>query len=398
VYLILGGVAAGRDSPTVAPSGFALVWSDELLAYNLGPAHPFQQRYRRLGVELHAARSGRASDRPTMGSRLGPAPRAELSRFHEERYLERVLRVGEAVRPSFLDGGDTPGFPGCFDAAAMVVQGTLTALERLLDGRAGQAFAPGGGLHHAGRAAASGFCIFNDVAIAIARALDGPSPIRRVAYVDVDAHHGDGVMYGFYEDGRVLDLDFHQDGRTLFPGTGALEETGRGDGAGLKLNVPMPPGTGDPVFLSLFRRLVPPLLEEFRPELVVLQHGLDGHRGDPLAALELTSISYRAVVEQLRDVCQARGIPLLVTGGGGYRPEHVSRGVALIAGLLDAPTLAPRPHEELPAAFREAFYRETGEIAPRKFEEDLVRFPSHPLPVWAEATLDALATSTGRKF
>ncbi|EQD44777.1 Histone deacetylase superfamily, partial [mine drainage metagenome] len=171
-----------------------------------------------------------------------------------------------------LDHGDTPAFPGCFEEAARIVEGTVRAVDFALAER-GRAFHPAGGLHHAHRDAASGFCIFNDVAVGVERAV---SAGHRVAYLDIDAHHGDGVMYGFYDSGRVLDIDVHQDGRTLFPGTGAVSEIGAGDGEGRKVNVPLPPGAGDETLVPLVARLVPTLLRDFRPDLIVVQHGADG--------------------------------------------------------------------------------------------------------------------------
>lgn len=379
------------------PSPFRLVWSDALLAYDFGPNHPFQQRYRRLAVELHAAGEGTAADAPAAGPPLAPASRAELERFHRSGYLDRVERAAGSDRPGFLDRGDTPAFSGCFDAAARVVGATLEGLRLLRSGEAVRVLQPGGGLHHAAPGAASGFCIFNDVGVALARALDGPDPVARVAYVDVDAHHGDGVMYGFYRDGRVLDLDFHQDGRTLFPGTGAVDETGRGDGAGLKVNVPMPPGAGDAAFVALFRRLARPLLNAHRPGLVVLQHGLDGHRDDPLAQLRLGPASYRTAVTELRAWATEHRVPLLVTGGGGYRPENVAEGLARAAALLGDPASEPPGGSPLPASWRRAFHASVGRAAPATWERDDATLTPE-LPTWAEATLDALASGLGRTF
>jgi acetoin utilization protein AcuC len=383
-------VPASRSRPA-----FRLLWSDEALAYDLGAYHPFQQRYRRLGVALYAALTERDGDRPEAGRRMPLAAREELLRFHRPSYLDRVARVARSEHPGFLDRGDTPGFPGCDAAAAGVVGGTLAALAELRVGGASRSFHPAGGLHHAARDGASGFCIYNDVAVAIARALDGPSPVDRVAYVDVDAHHGDGVMYGFYDDGRLLDLDFHQDGRTLFPGTGAVDETGKGDGAGTKVNVPMPPGAGDAEFVPLFRRIVPPLLETHRPGLVVLQHGLDGHRGDPLTALELTSVAYRAALESVLAWTDEHRVPLLVTGGGGYAPEHVARGLALAALLLDG---APEWPTTVPRGWASEFEAATEQPAPAGFEPSGAPAAFPPLPAWAEAVLEGLSERLGRKL
>ena len=191
--------------------------------------------------------------------------------------------------PIPLDAGDTPSFSGCFEAAARIAEGAACAVDFTLEHKA-PSFHPAGGLHHAHPDRASGFCIFNDVALAVGRAVAAG---HRVVYIDIDAHHGDGVMYGYYSSGRVLDIDFHQDGRTLFPGTGTTDETGLADGNGLKVNLPLPPGPGDEALGPLFQWIVPPLVRSFRPDLIVVQHGADGHVGDPLTALQYTSRVYR---------------------------------------------------------------------------------------------------------
>jgi acetoin utilization protein AcuC len=369
-----------------------LAWDDRFLEYSFGPGHPFSERSRWLAVRL-VEELQRLGPLPpgsvrTVGA-VEPAARPTLERFHRPEYLERVRRLSDSATGEPLDAGDTPSFAGCFEAAARLVGGTLAAIDRAQHG-SGVAFAPGGGLHHAHPERASGFCIFNDLAIGIATALQ-TGAARRVAYVDIDAHHGDGVMYGFYDDGRVLDIDFHQDGRTIFPGTGFPGETGRGDGAGRKVNVPLPPGTGDAGFTRLFRRLVPPLLEEFHPDLLVLQCGVDGHAGDRLGAtaLEYTPAAYRLAVTTVRECARAIGDrPLVVTGGGGYSAEHVARVLARVPVWLlgeDVPAGAP-----LPDAWRSRFERETGWPAP----EDWTVPPSPSR--WSERTESGLVRDLER--
>ena len=228
------------------------------------------------------------------------------------------------------------------------------------------AFHPAGGLHHAHPDRASGFCIFNDVAVVVARALQEG---LRVAYLDIDAHHGDGVMYGFYDSGRVLDIDFHQDGRTLFPGTGFPTESGRGDGAGAKVNVPFPPSAGDEALVPMFRRVVPPLVRSFRPGVIVVQHGVDGHVGDALAQLQYTARGYAEVDRIALSLAEeVSGGRLVVTGGGGYRAGAVSRVLARAATILagDEPPVAERP---LPAEWRDEFHRSLGAPAPKTWGE-----------------------------
>jgi acetoin utilization protein AcuC len=342
-----------------------IVWDPRFLDYDFGPAHPFTERSRGLAVEL--LRSVAPASSATWASEVAPLAREELERFHTREYLAMVERLGDRGRGEPLDAGDTPSFPGCHIAAARVAGGTVGAVRWALAGPARRAFQPGGGLHHAHPGRASGFCIYNDLALAIRYALDGPPHLSRVAYLDVDAHHGDGVMYGLYEDGRLLDIDFHQDGRTIFPGTGDATETGRADGAGLKVNVPLPPGVGDEAFLPLFRRIVPNLLRSFRPELFILQHGVDSHAGDALAGLQYTHRAYEEALHTVLEIAHELGDrPVVVTGGGGYTPENVTRTLAR-AGMLLLGRPMPSPTDPLPVSWREEYRTELEAEPPSDF-------------------------------
>lgn len=387
--------AAAADGPPSPSARATVVWDPAFRRYDFGADHPFSEASRDLGARL-LEQSFAPSDpvAPRWVRSVEPASASVLGRFHEERYLDRVRRVGESEERVYLDQGDTPGFLGCFEAAARLAAGAVRAAELAWDdGR--PAFHPAGGLHHARPDRASGFCIFNDLAVAIAPLLANR---RRVAYLDIDAHHGDGVMYGFYRSGRLLDIDFHQDGRTLFPGSGFPSEAGGGDGAGLKVNVPLPPGAGDAALLPLFRRLVPPLLDRFRPEMIVLQHGVDGHAGDPLAQLQYTPRAYaeidRSIVDYARERCGGR---LLVTGGGGYRAESVARVLAR-AGRILAGASVPAGDEELPAAWRGEFFEETGYAAPERWEEAETLLPSTWRDADEEALVEELEGRTGLRF
>jgi acetoin utilization protein AcuC len=347
-----------------------LVWDEKFRTYDFGPGHPFDERPRALAARLLQLTAIReAPDRFAAISQVGPAAREDLARFHTREFLDEVERLGRSSHPVALDSGDTPTFLGCYEASARIAAGALAALDSVAGDGPPRAFHPAGGLHHAHPDHASGFCILNDVAVAIAKAVADGGPFRRVAYIDIDAHHGDGVMYGFYESGRVLDIDFHQDGRTLFPGTGAIEETGKHDGAGLKVNVPLPPGAGDATFQPVFRRIVPTLLRSYRPELIVLQHGVDGHRGDRLTRLDYTRSSYAMALELTRrmadELCQGR---LVVTGGGGYTPATVSRVLAQ-AGFVLAGSAIPEADRKLPAEWQRLFEEELGEPAPSTWGE-----------------------------
>ena len=372
-----------------------VVWSDRFLDYDFGPYHPFTERSRGLAVRLLEASLLEAPAGRVGWTRSGKvADRATLETFHRPEYLEFVERASGLAKELLLDSGDTPSFPGCYEASARLVQGAVDALDDTLE-HLRPAFHPGGGLHHAHPNRASGFCIFNDVAIAVARAVQKG---HRVAYIDIDAHHGDGVMYGFYDSGRVLDIDFHQDGRTLFPGTGFVHEVGRGDGAGLKANLPFPPGAGDEALLPTFHRVVPALLGQFRPDVIILQHGVDGHYGDEIAHLQYSPRAYaevdRTVLALAHEFTHDR---LLVTGGGGYRAESVSRVLAR-AGLILAGVPEPPEKLELPSAWRKEFASTFGRDAPPTWGE---RWELDPSP-WTEADeknlVHQLETKLGEKL
>lgn len=377
-------------------SGVVVVWDDRFREYDFGPGHPFTEASRALAVRLlETLEPASASGSPRYLNRVPPADRLSLERFHRPAYLDRLATLEGSSRRELLDQGDTPSFPGCFGASRRLVGGTLVALEEITSGRTRRAFNPGGGLHHAHPDRASGFCILNDLAVTIAAALGGHQ-IDRVAYLDIDAHHGDGVMYGFFEDGRVLDIDFHQDGRTIFPGTGSAAEVGRGDGAGLKVNLPLPPGTGDAGLVALFERVAAPMLVDFRPQLMVLQCGVDGHAGDSLGATQLaySPAGYRHVVRRVTEIAAGLGeVPVLATGGGGYTAEHVARILASVAYWVAAREVPPHA---LPLAWREAFTREFGRPAPASWEA-----PADPEPwtaVEEERIVRPLSTALGRKF
>lgn len=372
-----------------------MVWDPRFRHYDLGPDHPFSERSRALAVDLLETTLAERAAPPVDWMRaVSPASREVLERFHDAAYLDFVERASGEETTVALDAGDTPSFPGCYEEAGRIVSGAERALDWVLH-HDRPAFHPAGGLHHAHPERASGFCIFNDVAVAIATAVAAG---RRVAYLDIDAHHGDGVMYGFYASGRVLDIDFHQDGRTLFPGTGFPRESGTGDGAGLKANLPLAPLSGDEALLPLFHRVVPPLLRSFRPEAIVLQHGVDGHLGDALAHLQYSPDAYAEIdastIELARELCQGR---LLVTGGGGYRPDAVARVLAR-AGLLLADAKPPAGTDPVPPAWRDRYRAEIGASPPRTWADPEEPSPSRWRPEHTVKLVAELESSLGVHF
>jgi acetoin utilization protein AcuC len=289
----------------------------------------------------------------------------ELRLFHNEDYLEFVKKMS-SLGSGFLDYGDTPAFKGCYEASALASGASLTAVELVMSGDVSHAMNISGGLHHAHPDRASGFCIFNDPAISIAY-LKKKYGVNKILYLDVDAHHGDGVMYGFYSDGAVLDIDFHEDGLHLFPGTGFTNEVGEADGKGLKLNIALPPFTDDALYLRLFREIVPHAVRKFRPEILLLQCGVDSHANDLLAHLQLTTKTYLEVTRVVHELAhEVAGGRLVIFGGGGYNPANVARTWTLVAATL---TQARLP-DQTPHAWRKLFETLVGEEAPVNMNSD----------------------------
>lgn len=376
-----------------------VLWEPAFLQYDFGADHPFTERSRWMAVRLLDAIGFFDHPEPTSPrweSNIVPATRDELGLFHSPKYLDTVERVSRSLSSHPLDAGDTPSFPGCYDAAAALCGGTLTGVRLARERPTQHAFNPGGGLHHAHAGKASGFCIFNDLAVSI-RALQETAPtVRRVAYIDIDVHHGDGVMYGFYDDGGVLDIDFHQDGRTIFPGTGFATEVGQGDGAGLKVNIPLPPDVGDEAFIPLFEQIVPTMVRAYRPEMIILQCGQDAHVGDRLGNLQYTSASYGRAVELVHklahELCNGR---LVVTGGGGYNPDNVSRGLARVALALGEHSPGRRLADPIPIEWRQEFHREFHLPAPEAWQESIPPDPSPWTPGRSAELLRALSDRLG---
>jgi len=289
----------------------------------------------------------------------------ELRLFHTSEYLEFVKHASH-LGVEFLDSGDTPAFKGCYEASALAAGASLTAVDQVMSGDFTHAMNISGGLHHAHPGRASGFCIFNDPAVSIAY-LKEKYDVKKLLYLDVDAHHGDGVMYGFYSDGSVLDIDFHEDGNHLFPGTGFINEVGEGDGKGVKLNIPLPPFTDDSVYLPVFREVVPRAVRKFQPEILLLQCGADSHANDLLAHLQLTTKTYVEVARTAHELAHEVGEGrLVVFGGGGYNQANVARAWTLVAAALTQTKLP----ERTPQRWRQLFETLVGEEAPVNMNSD----------------------------
>lgn len=291
-----------------------------------------------------------------------PATDDELALVHKRDYIEAVKRVSADGRPdpsAGLGTTDNPAFPGVHEASALIAGASLAAARAVFEGTAEHAVNVAGGLHHAMAGMASGFCVYNDPAIAIAWLLS--QGVSKVAYVDVDVHHGDGVQALFYDDPRVLTISLHESPRTLFPGTGWPEETGA---EGTAVNVALPAGCGDEGWLRAFHAVVPPLLREFQPEFLVTQHGCDSHALDPLAHLMLSVDGQRTAYAALHSLAhETAGGRWVVTGGGGYELVQVvpRAWTHLIAEASGHPL---DPSTRTPQAWQEFVRERTGETAP----------------------------------
>jgi len=325
----------------------AFLYTDQYFHYDYGSGHPLKIDRLRLTYDLCRAYGlFDLPDAPLIEAE--PAGESEILRFHTRDYVE-VLKQASAGRfrgfySHGLGFGDNPIFSGLWEWSLLHTGATLQCARLVYEGLVGIAFNMAGGLHHALPDRASGFCYVNDAVLAICYFLDRG---KRVLYLDIDAHHGDGVQWAFYEDPRVLTVSFHQDGSTLFPGTGSVRETGKGKGLGYAVNVPMLPGTDDRVFLQGFNAVAPRLLKQFAPDVMVTQLGVDTFRDDPLAALELTTNGYGQVVSFLRENAPA----WVALGGGGYHVQNVARAWTLTWAIMNGMDLP----DDLPSSMTGAF-------------------------------------------
>jgi acetoin utilization protein AcuC len=281
-----------------------------------------------------------------------PASREELASFHDRHYLDTLEELSrspekEAYLAFGLGAEDNPVFPGLYDWAALLGGATLQATRLVADEGYPIAFSMSGGMHHALAGRASGFCYVNDLVLGIKELV---ARGKRVAYIDLDAHHGDGVQWAFYNTDQVLTISLHQHPATLFPGTGSLEEMGRGAGKGFSVNLPLWPDSDDDIYTHCFDEIVPPLIEAFQPDYIMTQLGVDTFLADPLANLNLTTGGFGHCVKTLRTIARGRWIAL---GGGGYHVINVARAWALAwAIMLGREDELPR---DLPPAWCERF-------------------------------------------
>ena len=341
-----------------------LVYGPKSLTYDFGTRHPLSPRRFGPGIELLRAVGAEPGLAPE------PATDAELEWLHSPDYIATVRRFSTDPDEPPMAGigpGDDPAFAGMHEAAAAVAGGSIRAMEAILRGDVEHAYQPGGGLHHAMRSRASGFCIYDDVALAIARARRAG---LRVLYIDLDVHHGDGVQALHYDDPAVLTISFHESGRSLFPGTGSVAEMGEGIAAATSVNVPLEAACGPEAWLAAVRAVVPALAAAFGPDVIVSQHGADGHFWDPLAHLSLTTTAMGEAARLVdRMAHRYAGGRWLATGGGGYSVHRVVPRVWTLTWLAMAHEAVP---ERLPADWR------------ARWESDAARWDDAPLPAGFE--------------
>ncbi len=322
----------------------AFIYTERYGDYDYGPAHPL--KILRLTLTYELIRAYGLLSLPSMRLvETREATEEELSLFHSPDYMDILKRgsQGSPVGDSFMYGlgpGDNPIFEGLWEWSLLATGASIQSAQLVAEEEADIAFNIAGGLHHALEDRASGFCYVNDPVIVILWLLDRG---KRVAYIDIDAHHGDGVQRAFYKTDRVMTISLHENGHFLFPGSGFEHEMGEGEGMGFSINVPLHPFTDDEIYLWAFEEVIPPLIKGFKPEVMVTQLGVDSFYSDPLAHLCLTTNGYSEVIDKLK----ALSIPWIALGGGGYEVTNVARAWTLAWAIMNEVDL----NDSLPDSF-----------------------------------------------
>ena len=298
-----------------------IYFGDDLGRYGFGDGHPFgPDRIHAFWKETIK----QGLDKKVQVANPVTCLEQDITRFHTPQYVEKV-KSQSSSGAGYLDYGDTPAFKGVFEATSYVIGSDLDGLEQAINGEYPRVFVPIAGLHHARRDTAAGFCVFNDAGILI-ETLRQRFGIKRVAYVDIDAHHGDGVFYAFERDPDLIFADIHEDGRFLYPGTGFAEETGKGAAEGTKLNIPLPPGANDEVFHAAWPR-VEEFIRQGKPEFILLQAGADSIAGDPITHMAFSPKAHGYAAQSLcriaDEFCNGR---IIAMGGGGYNRANLALG------------------------------------------------------------------------
>ena len=342
----------------------AFIYSDDFAKYDYGPGHPLKPFRLKLTHDLIQA-YGLLSLPDVRVVEAKPAAEEDLLLYHTRDYLEVLKAANSTIgipgeERYGLGFGDNPVFAGVFEWSRLVTGASLQAAELVDNGEVAIAFNISGGLHHALASRASGFCYINDPVVVISSLLKRG---RRVAYIDIDAHHGDGVQEAFYRTDKVLTISLHESGRYLFPGTGFEGETGEGKGKGYSVNIPLPPSSDDELFVYAFSEVVPPLIERFSPDIVVGQLGVDSFRTDPLAHLSYTTNGFIDVVKKMKELSPR----FIALGGGGYEITNVARAWTLAWAVMNNINLP----DDLPEAFLDQYPLE--EFRSRKLRDETYR-------------------------
>ena len=318
----------------LADSKILVIKDENISSYGFGDDHPF-------GPDRHGAfhrylTDSGISNLVHLAASDYIAVRADIERFHTNEYIDRVIAHCQLGK-GFLDNGDTPAIQGLYESSLAVVGASLFVTEEIISGRFKRAFVPIAGLHHAKRDSAGGFCVFNDIGVVIEtlRKIHG---VNRIAYIDIDAHHGDGVYYSYEEDPNLIFVDVHEDGRFLFPGTGFPEEIGIGPAKGTKKNISLKPGDGDVVFQENWSH-IQAFLDDSEPEFFILQCGADSLLGDPITNLALSERSHYLAAQSLTVLAEkhAKG-RIIALGGGGYNRDNIGRAwTQVVKAFVDHP-------------------------------------------------------------
>ncbi|MFX1327446.1 MAG: acetoin utilization protein AcuC [Promethearchaeota archaeon] len=363
-----------------------LIYTEEYQKYNFGPDHPLRPLRLKLTYSLMEKLNLLRNERLTI---LKPriATQQEIEMIHSPQYVEVVKKLSEnpkdkSVIPYHygLGPGDNPIFKGMYEASALICGASIVAAETVWKEEDFKVtFNPAGGLHHAMKDKASGFCIFNDIGVAIKHLKRLKKDIK-IAYLDIDCHHGDGVQWLFYDDPNVLKISYHQDGRFLFPGTGSVNEIGEGKGKGFSINFPLIPGTNNKIFLNLFRKTTPKILEIYTPDILITQLGVDTYFDDPLTQMGFSLSIYRDIAQTMktcaRDYCNNKW---LAVGGGGYLMTVVPRAWSLfLARMLDVELENKLPNSWIKEAKKDAPYEETPYLLWDRAEKIEVQMLSQP--------------------
>ncbi|MFO7797986.1 MAG: acetoin utilization protein AcuC [Promethearchaeati archaeon] len=368
------------------PKKVGLIYTDQYSKYNFGPSHPLRPLRLELTYSL-MEKLGLLNHKNLEIFQPRLATKQEIARVHSSDYINVVERLSKnpknkEIKPFIygLGPGDNPIFEGMYEASSLVCGASIKAAETVWDNDEFHiAFNPAGGLHHAQKDKASGFCIFNDIAVAIKHLKSLDKDIR-IAYLDIDCHHGDGVQWLFYDDPNVLTISLHESGKYLFPGSGGTEETGAGKGTGYSINFPLIPGTNNKMYLKIFSECIPKILEKYQPDILATQLGVDTHFNDPLTQLGVSIRLHKTLAKEIKNYAEKYcNNKWLAFGGGGYLMTVVPRAWSLfLAQMLDVDLPNHLPDEWIEEVRKKVTYEETPHELWDHDDKIEVQLLSHP--------------------